>query len=188
MDMTPDEFEEYVADILEYTENIKTAVTQSSRDGGVDIVAEYESKYFGEAVVQVKKHSEENKVGSPVVQKIIGAKESKDVDRAWVVTSGYFSNPALEEAEGNDVVTVNCDELVSMAKDYHETVPGQSTTSYSEREVVRRLGEEGINASPEAVAKIVASNNPESALRKTIEIAEGPVATSEDVRKATSKL
>jgi len=54
----------------------------------------------------------------------------------------------------------------------------------SEREVVRHLAEEGLNASPGAVARIVGSPNPEALVHAVARTAEGPVVTRADVTDA----
>ncbi|MFW5984006.1 MAG: DNA-directed DNA polymerase II small subunit [Halobacteria archaeon] len=52
----------------------------------------------------------------------------------------------------------------------------------SEREVVRRLAEEGLNASPDAVARIVGSTDTEAVITELVRRAHGPVVTRDDVR------
>jgi DNA polymerase II small subunit len=54
----------------------------------------------------------------------------------------------------------------------------------SEREVVRRLAEEGLNASPDAVARIAGGTDPEALVRALARRADGPVVTREDVVEA----
>ena len=54
----------------------------------------------------------------------------------------------------------------------------------SEREVVRRLAEEGLNASPDAVARIVGSPDAEALVRAVARRADGPVVTRDDVTAA----
>jgi DNA polymerase II small subunit len=54
----------------------------------------------------------------------------------------------------------------------------------SESEVVRRLAEEGLNASPDAVARIVRSSDAEALVRALARTTDGPVVTREDVAAA----
>ena len=51
----------------------------------------------------------------------------------------------------------------------------------SESEVVRRLAEEGLNASPDAVARIAGSTDTEALVRALARTTDGPVVTREDV-------
>ena len=79
-------------------------LTSGGADGGVDVVA------FGDddtIAIQAKRFSESNKVSSPTIQRIAGAAQQIEADRAAVVTSSSFTEPAKETAAKLDVQLID---------------------------------------------------------------------------------
>ncbi len=105
-----DEFEYLVGRLYE-NQGYTTNVTQQASDGGVDVWA---SGKGSRIAIQVKQFSSTNKVGRPDVQKLASTIAKGDADRAIVVTSSSFTNPArtyaadfgekMELVDGSDLI------------------------------------------------------------------------------------
>ena len=60
-----------------------------------------------------------------------------------------------------------------------------SSENETEKEVVEMLAEEGLNATPDAVAEIASQKDPESTVRRLAASCDAVVVTREDARRAT---
>jgi hypothetical protein len=105
------EFEELIADIWE-KRGWDTEVTQKSVDKGVDIRAHKYTPYERKILIQAKKFSEGNKVGSEEVQQYYSLKDQEDkVDEVLIVTTSEFTSQAEELAESLNVKLVDKERL-----------------------------------------------------------------------------
>jgi len=84
--------------------------TGGSADGGVDVVLRKDSeKYF----VQCKQWRAQT-VGVPIVRELYGAMAAQGATGGFVVTSGRFTKPASEFAEGRNVTLIDGPQLHAM--------------------------------------------------------------------------
>jgi len=91
-------------------------------DYGADLVA---TKGKEVAVVQVKKYSAENKVGTQVIQQTLGSMWKYKANRAIIVTTSDFSNKAPEQARGAPIELWNWHKLKDKMMNY---LPASLTT------------------------------------------------------------
>lgn len=101
LELTPREFEEYIG-ILYKKMGFYSEVTQYSNDKGVDVVLFKDSVKY---VIQCKRYK--GTVGSPEIQKFIGAMEHAKADRGIFVTTGMFSFEAEKMASEHPIELVN---------------------------------------------------------------------------------
>jgi restriction system protein len=105
--MSHRDFEFYVADFLRLTRDLKTYVTQATKDGGKDIIAfDDDEKIYVEV-----KHWKGN-VGRPAIQKLNGAMLADRVKRGYFITSSGFTKDALEYANKTNITLIDGNELI----------------------------------------------------------------------------
>lgn len=101
------EFEHLVADVWQ-KKGWDTTVTQGSNDAGIDIIAEKDDLYHKKILIQAKRYSKGNNVGSQQVQQYYSLKDQEDnVDEVLIVTTSDFTDPARELAEKLNVKLIN---------------------------------------------------------------------------------
>jgi len=84
--------------------------TGGSADGGVDVVLRKDSeKYF----VQCKQWRAQT-VGVPIVRELYGAMAAHGATGGFVVTSGRFTKPAIEFAQGRNLTLIDGPQLHAM--------------------------------------------------------------------------
>ena len=93
--MDPYEFEELVADLWK-SKGYTTNVRKKSGDKAVDIDAERGGR---KEVIQVKRYSDGNKIGSEEVRKYATLYQQTDANQVVLVTSGQFTNDARKLAD-----------------------------------------------------------------------------------------
>ena len=126
--MTPEGFEWFVAQLNVVQGYNSVEVTQSSKDNGVDVILETDEK---SVAVQVKRYKPgSNKVGSPEVQKSVGAGSQMNADEVMVVTTSSFTKNAKEAASETSknslqVTLVDGDDLedILQGTDLHTPYP-----------------------------------------------------------------
>jgi restriction endonuclease Mrr len=110
----PTAFEHLVADLwgeLGY----QTAVTQSSKDKGVDVVARQSTPVEQTVVIQAKRYGTSTKVGREEVQQYASLhRQEPEADLVVVVTTGEFTGPAQDASSELDVKLVDGDRLVEI--------------------------------------------------------------------------
>lgn len=111
-ELTPSQFEEYVAQRLFARQGYRVENTRDSKDGGVDIVVTDE--YGRIAIVQVKLYR--NVVGEPVVRDLYGALIHAEAHMAYLVTNSNISNAARRWAEGKPIALIDGTQLVELSK------------------------------------------------------------------------
>jgi restriction system protein len=105
--MTPRDFEFYVAAFLQITREFKTQVTKASKDGGKDIIA-----YDGKEKIYVEVKHWKGNVGRPAIQKLNGAMLADRVKRGYFITSSGFTKDALEYANKTNITLIDGNELI----------------------------------------------------------------------------
>ena len=106
------EFEEWTADLFRQL-GFEAKTTPKSGDKGIDVICKKNNKLV---VVQCKKYK--GVVGSPDIQKFLGAIQNANADEGYFVTTGTFSIGAEKAATGTKIIL--CDkfkikELVELA-------------------------------------------------------------------------
>ncbi|MFT9495826.1 restriction endonuclease [Anaerosolibacter sp.] len=107
-DLTPAEFEEWIAIILRKSGYEKVMVTPISGDGGKDIICEKDGR---EIYVECKRYmypelaahltlngqaTTHNEVGREICQKLVGAMVGDNVHRGMIITTSVFHDNAKE--------------------------------------------------------------------------------------------
>lgn len=90
-DISPTDFEDFVAQLFR---DLGYSVDQTSYSGdyGADLLIAKEDKKYA---VQVKRYAKKNKVGVKDVNQVIGAKDFYRCDKAIIITTSDFTQPAL---------------------------------------------------------------------------------------------
>ncbi len=87
-------------------------VTGKAGDQGADLIIETNQDKI---IVQAKRYSK--KVSNKAVQEAVTAKAIYGANKAWVITTNYFQNSAIDAAQANNVKLTNRDELKHMIQD-----------------------------------------------------------------------
>lgn len=111
--MSPIEFEEFVAKVFRGM-GFRTQLTQSSGDGGIDIIAKYDGEIFkGTYLIQCK-HWKRN-VGEPPIRDLYGVIQSENALKGIVVTTSDFSSKAMEFTKGKNIDLINGNSIQKIA-------------------------------------------------------------------------
>ncbi|MCD7840710.1 MAG: restriction endonuclease [Erysipelotrichaceae bacterium] len=97
--MTGEEFEQYVAEILKYNGYTKVELTKHTGDYGIDILANYQGYSYA---IQCKMYHKP--VGIAAIQQAYAGYIYYDCDYPVVVTNNRFTQAAIELADTNDVI------------------------------------------------------------------------------------
>ena len=90
---------------------------KSSRDSGADVVAYKDGIKY---VIQVKHYNEKNSVGSQVIRDLYGSMKLYDAHKGIVITTSYFTSPAMASAKKMDIELIDRTELQDLIiKHYH---------------------------------------------------------------------
>ncbi|WP_256299920.1 restriction endonuclease [Haloarchaeobius salinus] len=112
--MDPYKFEKLVAELwgeLGYT----ATVTSGSGDRGIDIEARKEDPFHRLQLIQVKRHSDANRIGSSIVRNYSTLYSQRDdADIVAIVTTGQFTSDAIHLAEDLGVRTMAGDKLCEL--------------------------------------------------------------------------
>jgi hypothetical protein len=107
-EMDPYRFEEFIADVWEQR-GFETTVRKQSGDRGIDIIAENGHEKH---LLQVKRYNSSNKIGSEEVRKYATLyQQVDDANHVQLVTSGYYTEQALQLARDLSVGTTNGEQL-----------------------------------------------------------------------------
>ena len=112
--MDPYEFEQLVADVWE-AEGYDTTVRQKSDDRGIDVEAVKQQPFHQKVLIQAKRYSDSNTIGSEEVRKYATLyQQVNDADTVVIVTTGGFTNQAERLARDLDVKLVDGKSLAQM--------------------------------------------------------------------------
>lgn len=122
MKLTPGQFEKLVVRLLlamGYGSGIEDAgkVTQLSNDGGIDGVIKEDKLGFDNIYIQAKQWALTQTVGSPEIQKFVGALTGKQASKGLFITTAKYSAAALQYADnllGTKVVLIDGDTLMRL--------------------------------------------------------------------------
>lgn len=108
------EFEQLIADIWE-KQGWETTVTTGASDRGIDVIAEKTTPFSQKHLIQAKRYSEGNKVGSPEVQQYSSLRQQEsEVDTVIIVTTSSFTSQARQTAHDLNVKLVDGNSLISL--------------------------------------------------------------------------
>jgi len=110
-DANPTEMENIVANMYKRLGYRNVEVTQPSDDYGADVVMKRKKIKY---VVQVKKYEKNNKIVREDIQKLQGAKEHYRANGMKFVTTGFYTQPALDYAHRHRIETIDGDELINL--------------------------------------------------------------------------
>ena len=108
--MDPFEFEYYVANIFKKM-GYKTEVTQGASDNGIDIILKKDGKI---SAVQVKRYSENNNIGEPVIRDFFGSFSSRNIPNGFFVTTSFFTKAAKEWSKDQPIELIDANGLIDM--------------------------------------------------------------------------
>ncbi|MEU9644294.1 restriction endonuclease [Streptomyces sp. NPDC048188] len=109
-ELTPDEFEEAIADLCRRDGCAEVEVVGGAGDLGADVLAV--APDGRRIVIQCKRYSEDNKVGSQDLQRFGGTCYTvHEADVAILVTSAGFTAPAADYAERCGIICVDGEQL-----------------------------------------------------------------------------
>ena len=116
-EMDPYDFEHFVADLWQ-ARGWETTVSQESVDQGVDVIATKENPFPEKQVIQAKRYSSGNTVGSPKVQQYSSLREQEDgADAAVIVTTSTFSRQAEDLGQKLNVKLVDSETLYRLLEE-----------------------------------------------------------------------
>lgn len=104
MKLSPGEFEKLVVELLlrmGYGNGIDGAglVTPLSKDGGIDGIIKEDQLGFSNIYIQAKQWAQEQTVGTPELQKFVGALQGKTAQKGLFITTAKFSTGAVDYAK-----------------------------------------------------------------------------------------
>ncbi|MHB8095351.1 MAG: restriction endonuclease [Candidatus Aminicenantales bacterium] len=117
-----------IAEIFE-KQGFLVELTSKTRDGGCDIIALYNKlDTLLKIIIECKRFGKKNKVGIEYVQRIFGVKIAENANKALLVTTSTFTDPARQfekehywDLELKDYLTVT-----KWIKEYNEMLRGIS--------------------------------------------------------------
>lgn len=110
-EMDPYQFEHLVADLWKF-QGYETTVRQGSSDRGIDIEAERSEPFYEKLLIQAKRYSDDNKVGSEEVRNYATLyQQVPDADSVIIVTTGEVTSEAEVLSNDLDVKLVDINSL-----------------------------------------------------------------------------
>lgn len=108
------EFEHLVADIWGQR-GWETTVTTGSSDRGIDVIAQKSSPFKQKQLIQAKRYSVDNKIGSPDIQQYSSLRQQEnEVDAVVIVTTSSFTSQAQQTAKDLNVKLIDGNDLIEM--------------------------------------------------------------------------
>lgn len=111
-ELSPSEFEAYVADRLFAQRGYRVHNTRDTKDGGIDVLIT--DRLGQKAIAQCKRYS--NTVGAGVVRELYGTMIHEQAAFAYLVTSGAISKDARKWAQGKPIELIDGKELEGLSK------------------------------------------------------------------------
>lgn len=108
LELSPREFEQYIGELFLHL-GYSVEITQYSNDKGIDIIMTKDNTTYG---VQCKRYK--GTVGSPEIQKFIGALNHLQADKGYFVTTGMFSFEAEKMAAQHPIQLINRIDLAKL--------------------------------------------------------------------------
>ena len=122
LSLSPDDFEEFVAEVWE-ARGFETRVTQSSKDAGKDVIAKKNGK---RVAIQAKRYQPSNRVTSPEIQQYGSLLHDEAIDEVVIVTSSTFTNDAYRRAQEIGLDLIDGERLLTFGDKYQPSSNGSS--------------------------------------------------------------
>lgn len=108
------DFEYLIADL--WTEQgWKTRVLPASNDRGIDVEARRSEPFEQKYLIQAKRYSASNKVGSEMIQQYASLQyQEENVDAVLIITTSSFTKPAKEIAADLNIKLIDGDDLTKI--------------------------------------------------------------------------
>lgn len=91
--------------------------TKASRDGGIDLIAYSNEPFFkGKYIIQCKRYV--GTVGEPIIRDLYGVVSNERANKGVLITTGIFSNSALEFAKDKNLELIDGVNLSSLLNKY----------------------------------------------------------------------
>ena len=124
------EFEEIVAELLEDA-GYKVLLKGGSKDGGADVIAELDDKFFGKITSVWQAKRSKNRIALSCVKELADTRHQFNVNKGVIVTTSYLTRGALERIEKDHLFLHKCErpkllEWISNYKKIHH-IPGGRT-------------------------------------------------------------
>ena len=110
----PTDFEYLCAELFAHL-GYTTKVTSKTNDGGYDIKLDREGLT---SIVECKCYQQSNRIGRPVLQKLVGANSIAHADKMFFITTSDFSSAAIEYANHTGIELINGVQLMAYFKKY----------------------------------------------------------------------
>lgn len=137
MNVTPHHFEEFICQLFKDA-GYHAELTQQSSDFGADIIL---TKGDKKVAVQVKRYEQGRKVGVKEVNQTIGARDFYGCDRALVITTSEFTQPAIKLAARTQTELWDWEKLYEKIKEVY--LEGKDVYEYFSEKEVDMLRESG---------------------------------------------
>lgn len=121
MDLSPEAFEEYIASLFA-SMGYKVELTPRSGDAGIDILLYKDDKKIA---VQCKKYSKKNLVGSPDMQRFLGAIHNSNAVKGIFITTSFFTLEAERFARNNPIELLDSVKLEKLISEILVQVEGE---------------------------------------------------------------
>lgn len=123
-DLTHQEFEEFVADLLRAM-GYQARVTNYTADGGVDVLAHRDVLGLEPPLIKVQcKHTASTK-GRPDIQGLLGTLAAKDEHGLFVTLGSYSSEAAALERERHNLRLLGDKEITDLTLSYYDSLPAK---------------------------------------------------------------
>jgi len=123
LNLSPEEFENFIADLWAAKGYDEIDVQQYSRDKGIDVIVEKDGERIA---IQAKRYSKGNNVEPREMREYKSLLQNETVDAVEIVTTSDFTRDALKVAQGNHLLRIkDGDELVQQAQ-YHKPERGEA--------------------------------------------------------------
>ena len=111
-DLSPSDFERYVAQRLFARQGYTVINTPDVKDGGVDLIVV--DTHGQQAIVQCKRYR--GTVGEPVIRDLYGTLHHFDAQMAYLVTSGHISEAARRWVVGKPIGLIDGTRLAELSR------------------------------------------------------------------------
>jgi hypothetical protein len=151
--LTPEGFEEYISDVWR-AQGYSCRTTQSSRDSGVDVIAEDKDE---RTLIQAKRYTDNN-IGIETVQRVAGLLVDDEFDANEVkiiTTSGFTSDAKSRARQISQLTLVNGTELITIGNEVGVEIKNNYEKSVTESEILSVVD----SGEPKTTAEIDASIN-----------------------------
>ena len=120
-ELTPRDFEEFIADLLKSL-GYQARVTQYSQDGGIDVIAHRDLLGLEPPLIKVQCKRQVGTIGSPEVQQLSGTQGPGEL--ALFVTLGTYSRDAQAlERQRSGIRLLTGEDIVTLVLEHYSALP-----------------------------------------------------------------